>query len=204
MTLIAVSQRVVTDPATGERRDALDQRWPRFLAACGFSCLPMPNCPSATAGWLDETRPAGMLLTGGGDIGELGGADPERDEAERIAISWARDLGRPVMGVCRGMQVIQTIFGTALEPVDGHVGGLHDIVANGAARRVNSYHHFGARHSVPELEVWAVANDGVIEAVRHVAEPICGVMWHPERCEPFAAADIDRVRGFFGTATLHV
>lgn len=202
MTLIAVSQRIVTDTEAGERRDALDQRWARFLAACGFSCLPMPNAPAATVGWLDEIRPAGVLLTGGGDIGELGGSDPDRDETERLAVTWARDLGRPVMGVCRGMQAIQTIFGTPLGPVEGHVGTMHDVVADGTTRRVNSYHHFGARDSVPELDAWAVANDGVIEGVRHVAEPICAVMWHPERFDPFEPADIELVRGFFGTATV--
>ena len=44
---------------------------------------------------------------------------------------------------------------------------------------------------------WAIADDGVIEAVRHERRRMIGVMWHPERCEPFAADDVALFSRFF-------
>ena len=41
--IVAVTQRVVLVPEHGERRDCLDQAWPRFIAACGLLPLPLPN-----------------------------------------------------------------------------------------------------------------------------------------------------------------
>lgn len=82
MIPIAVSQRVDCHPDRGERRDALDQRWPHFLAACGLLPVVLPNRPELGVPLLDRTAPAGLLLTGGNDLAVMGGDAPERDETE--------------------------------------------------------------------------------------------------------------------------
>jgi putative glutamine amidotransferase len=71
------------------------------------------------------------------------------------------------------------------------------IRINGGLREVNSYHRFAAFETRAPLEVWAVANDGVVEAVRHSTQPVTGIMWHPERCSPFAAEDVLLFRDSF-------
>jgi gamma-glutamyl-gamma-aminobutyrate hydrolase PuuD len=71
------------------------------------------------------------------------------------------------------------------------------IRINGESQKVNSYHHFAAFDSRPPLDVWAVAADGVVEAVRHSAQPITGIMWHPERSAPFSPADVALFRRVF-------
>jgi hypothetical protein len=43
MRMVAITQRVTVVPEYGERRDCLDQAWPRFIAACGLLPLPVPN-----------------------------------------------------------------------------------------------------------------------------------------------------------------
>ena len=72
------------------------------------------------------------------------------------------------------------------------------IRIGGVAAEVNSYHHFGAVESSPDLEVWAAAEDGVVKAVRRRASRVTGIMWHPERCAPFRADDISLFRTIFG------
>ncbi len=199
MTLIAVSQRVAVEPRYGERRDCLDQAWIRFLAACGFTPLPVPNAAAVVRALLESVPVCGILLTGGNDLAALGGDAPERDAAEAALLDIARDRDLPVMGVCRGMQVIQHSFGIGLKRVAGHVARRQVIAIEGVPAEVNSYHNFGAIETAPPLESWAVADDGVIKAVRHENRKIAGIMWHPERLEPFASRDIAHFRSFFGS-----
>jgi len=198
MRLVGITQRVVVDPKHGERRDALDQRWPEFLAAAGIGAIPLPNHPEHAVRLAGELPLSGLLLTGGNDLAEYGGDAPERDATEIALIDWARGRPSPVLGVCRGMQVILRRFGVPLERAEGHVTPSHAATVDGAPRNVNSYHNFVARKNAPSLHVWASAWDGTIEAIRHEREAILGVMWHPERNAPFDARDVKMFASFFG------
>jgi putative glutamine amidotransferase len=196
---IAVTQRVDIVAKRGERRDALDQRWVDFLAACGLLAVPMPNRRETAAALFDATAAAGLLLTGGNDPVAVGGDAPERDETEAALIERAQARGLPVFGVCRGLQMLLMRHGAVLGPVTGHVTAAHAVRIDGALVEVNSYHNWGAREAPRDLEVWAVAEDGVVEAVRHRRDPMAGIMWHPERAAPFAPRDVGLFRRFFGT-----
>jgi gamma-glutamyl-gamma-aminobutyrate hydrolase PuuD len=95
------------------------------------------------------------------------------------------------------MQMIQHRFGSRLEKVSGHVAARQRISIQGQSVEVNSFHNFGAREAHPPLMTWAIADDGVIKAVRHADRRMIGVMWHPERMEPFAADDVALFSRFF-------
>jgi N5-(cytidine 5'-diphosphoramidyl)-L-glutamine hydrolase len=196
MRSIAVTLRVEAVPAYRERRDCLDQAWPRFLAACGLLPVLLPNVAETALALCEYAD--GLLLTGGNDLATLGGDAPERDAVERTLLDQAERRGLPVLGVCRGMQVIQERFAIPLERVEGHVAQQQRIRIEGEPAEVNSYHHFAAVESPPPLDVWAQAEDGVVKAVRHSSLPLVGIMWHPERCSPFRPADVALFRGFFG------
>jgi gamma-glutamyl-gamma-aminobutyrate hydrolase PuuD len=200
MILVGVTQRVDIVPERGERRDALDQRWIAFLAACGLAPMPLPNDPEVATSLLKSVPFGGFLLTGGNDLSAYGGDAPERDATEALVYRFALKRSLPILGVCRGMQFLQHAHGVALEPVAGHVRESMDITADGRMVQVNSYHKFGARTTVPELEVWAQSADGVIKAVKHRDRAIQGIMWHPERMSPFRNEDVDRVGAFFRKA----
>ncbi len=200
MIAVAISQRVTQEPRTGERRDCLDQNWVRFLARCGILPLPVPNVPEGLESRIDAVPVRGVLLTGGNDLGAFGGDAPERDDTEARLIAMARVRRLPLLGICRGMQMIQHSFGVPFERIEGHVTPDQTIRIGSESDSVNSYHDFGTTKTVAELEVWARAEDGVVKAVRHVSEPIQGFMWHPERFEPFRQRDIAFVSGFFGGA----
>lgn len=201
MTLVAVTQRVDTSSPHGERRDALDQRWTALLCAAGVDPLPVPNALADPEAWLKRVGADGVLLTGGNDLAVFGGDAPERDALEATLIRGAIADGLPVLAVCRGMQVVLDHFGVALQPVDGHVGTHHELAFDGTAVVVNSFHTWGATTSVPELDVLARADDGVIEAVRHRTHPVLAMMWHPERHDPLRSDEVEMIARHFGATS---
>lgn len=195
MKAVAVTQRVVVDPPYGTRRDCLDQVWPKFLLGCGLVPIPIPNSVDAALEICEKVD--GIILTGGNDLAAYGGDAPDRDETEAAILDLAERRGLPVLGVCRGMQMIQHRFGNRLQPVHGHVAPQQRISIDGKRVEVNSYHNLGATEVYPPLTTWAIADDGVIKAIRHADRPMIGVMWHPERLDPFAAGDIALFSRFF-------
>ncbi|MGA3211821.1 MAG: gamma-glutamyl-gamma-aminobutyrate hydrolase family protein [Terriglobales bacterium] len=198
MKAVAITQRVSVLPAYGERRDCLDQAWTRFLSACGLLPVLIPNVTEAALALSEGTGVSGLVLTGGNDLAILGGDAPERDAVEKALLDLAERRKLPVLGVCRGMQVIQQRFGIPLRRVEGHVAPRQVIRIEGEQREVNSYHRFAAFDSRPPLDVWAVADDGIVKAIRHSAQSITGIMWHPERSAPFSQADVALFRHVFG------
>jgi N5-(cytidine 5'-diphosphoramidyl)-L-glutamine hydrolase len=198
MRAVAVTQRVSVVPAYGERRDCLDQAWTRFLTTCGLLPVLVPNVIDAALSLCRTLSIAGLVLTGGNDLTALGGDAPERDAVENALLDLAEQRRLPVLGVCRGMQVIQQRYAVPLRRVEGHVTQHQVIRIDGEWKGVNSYHRFAAFDSRPPLEVWAVADDGVVKAIRHSDEPITGIMWHPERCAPFSLDDVMLFRRVFG------
>jgi putative glutamine amidotransferase len=198
MRAVGVTQRVSVAADYGERRDCLDQAWSRFLLACGLLPLLLPNSTEAALALCRRSGIGGLLFTGGNDLAALGGDAPERDAVESALLDWALERNLPLLGVCRGMQVIQRHFAIPLRRVAGHVAQRQVIRIEGEPIEVNSYHRFAASDSLAPLEVWAVADDGVVKAIRHAAAPITGIMWHPERCSPFSPADVMLFRRVFG------
>jgi gamma-glutamyl-gamma-aminobutyrate hydrolase PuuD len=194
--LIGVTQRIEIRRVgeTVEYCDSLDQEWTAFLAAAGCMPVPLPNDPATAVALLLELPIDGLLLTGGEDLEAYGGEASKRDETEQALLKLARDWRMPVIGVCRGMQMIQDAFNVPLIQVSGHISSGEIINADAGVRVVNSYHRWGTRQTAPDLEIWALTEDGVVKAVHHRHEPLVGVMWHPERQHPFAEADLDLFR----------
>ncbi len=200
MKIVAVTQRVVLVPEHGERRDCLDQAWPRFIAACGLLPLPLPNVAEVALAMFSQPGVAGLVLTGGNDLAAVGGDAPERDATENALLDAAESRRLPVIGVCRGMQVIQQRCGVPLRRIQGHVMRRQTIHIEGQEAEVNSYHNFGASESRPPFDAWAHARDGIVKAIRHSEQPMTGIMWHPERNTPFAERDIALFRDVFEVA----
>lgn len=194
--VIAVSQRVDSIPARGETRDALDQRLIRWVLALGASPLPVPNTlGEALSGWLQRFSPVAIVLSGGNDIG----TSQERDRTEAFLIDHAAATGLPLLGICRGMQMLAHHAGGALVRLSGHAGCRHPLrgeVAGvrGEAIEVNSFHDWGLRDSPPGYRPLATAADGTLEAMRHERHRWEAWMWHPEREADFNAADIAHAR----------
>ncbi|MDX2222365.1 MAG: gamma-glutamyl-gamma-aminobutyrate hydrolase family protein [Rhodospirillaceae bacterium] len=197
MHLVALSQRVDIDERRGERRDALDQRWIGLLAACGALPLPVPNCAESAVALLAHGRPDALILTGGNDLAAYGGNAPERDAAEAAIVAWARTHRVPVLGVCRGMQMLVHLLGGTLRRIGGHAGTRHRVQLAGGTAEVNSYHDWAVDRLPPGCLPRAVAEDGSVEGFQHDRENLTGLMWHPEREPSYAESDLAVIRDLF-------
>jgi gamma-glutamyl-gamma-aminobutyrate hydrolase PuuD len=194
---LAITQRVEIDAKTGERRDALDQRWGAFVLAAGFLPLLLPNSLAAAQALLSACPVQGIVLTGGNSLLSCGGNAPERDQVEFWLLDQAAKQHWPMLGVCRGMQVIQAHLGITLEPVVGQIATEQIIQIAGKAQSVNSYHTWGTRTEHPSLRTWGQTEDGMIKAIKHRDLPWWGIMWHPERLSPFRSEDLALFREVF-------
>lgn len=151
-----------------------------------------------------------LLLPGGGDIhpswfgeedqGSLS-IDRELDQAQFALLHTFITAGKPVLGICRGMQIINVYFGgnlvQHLPTADRHRYNGQDQIHQadclpgsllfrlyGPSCLVNSAHHQGCGKIGAGLIVSQTAPDHVIEALEHRTGPVLGVQWHPERTDP--------------------
>ncbi len=165
------------------------------IAICGFCPDPDLDCD-------------GLILGGGGDIHpkyfgeEINGSkeiDIARDEAEFKLVEAYIKAGEPILGICRGLQVLNVYFGGSicqhLDTTPHHSsadGGYlaHPVSVEGSSIlsalhgdsfSVNSSHHQGISRLGEGFRITAKAEDGVVEAIEHNEYPIWGVQWHPER-----------------------
>lgn len=194
MKLIAISQRIDHWPDRDEHRDALDQRLIEWVISAGGLPVPVPNVlPDHTlSSWLAELHPAALILSGGNDIGEY----PERDRTEHHLLCYAEACRAPLLGICRGMQMLAAHAGTELQPVTGHVRSRH-LLSGDISGEVNSFHNCGLAACPAGFIVTARADDDTIEAIRHLDLPWEGWMWHPEREPEFSQNHRDRMKALF-------
>ena len=193
--VLAVSQRVDIYLKRKEQRDALDQSLIKFLLMSGRDVVPVPNVLvnlDRLECWLKSLQLTGIVLSGGNDIGTC----PLRDDTENAMISYAIDCHLPILGICRGMQMIASYFGGKIKKIEGHIGNRHKVF--GAIEgEVNSFHSQGVEELPNGFGALARSNDGGLEAMRHQSLQVEGWMWHPEREPSFDQRDIERLRDLF-------
>ena len=157
----------------------------------------------------------GLVLSGGYDVspahyGEeptalLEEIHPERDEYELLAIEAAEEMQKPLLGICRGMQILNVAYGGTLyqdithapgervkhrqkakryEPthsVDVIQGTLLSRIVNAETLATNSFHHQAIKQLAPGFVVNAQARDGVIEGIERPGNRfMLALQWHPE------------------------
>ena len=188
---IAISLRIVNAANYDEKRDALSHDWPVFLEKLGFNPIFVPNSLSDVSAFLADMKVDGIVLSGGDNIGDT----PQRDKTETSMLEFAIKNNIPLVGICRGMQVINDYFGGTIQKSlnNDHVGKNHLVnitdkklsaVLNTSSLQVNSYHHNLIHKSTlgKNLEPFAITqNDNTIEGFVHTTMPVMGIMWHPER-----------------------
>lgn len=173
--------------------------------------LPPGLSDAALTDWLE--RIDGLVMTGGGDLdpahyGEerhpsCDPPNPERDAFDMALAKWALETGKPLLAVCRGMQILAVVGGGSLHQ---HIGEEHrvrerryevvhtaTVEPNSLLARltgveelgVNSIHHQAVKAVSDRFRVVARAADGTVEAFEAPGMAFClGVQWHPEALAP--------------------
>lgn len=199
MNIVLYTQRVEVLEAYNERRDCADQRISKFIKAAGYLPIPLPNNLEIVEELVKKLKPVGIILTGGNSLSKYGGNAPEKDLIDKMLIDISIQKKIPLYGFCRGMQSILDYFGNELNDIDNHVGNRHAIYGEKGTTKVNSYHKQGCISlKNKDLSILMVAEDGVIEMIKHNFFPIIGTMWHPEREEPFQEEDIKLLNNLIG------
>ncbi len=213
--LIGITTRNGRD-ADGHPLTALQHSYISAVTQAGGLPVLIPSVLSAED-FLDlYSRLQGILFSGGGDVSPkyfngsdhplIGEVDEARDLTEITLLRRAVSDGKPILGICRGAQVMNVALGGTLYThiPDQLTGALdhdypgnmrrtlaHAVHVDGATRaaeifgetllRVNSLHHQALKDIAPPLKVVGRAPDGVVEAVEIPTHPYAiGVQWHPE------------------------
>lgn len=174
-----------------------------ILRRCGTDCETTLHPDSLTS--YDR-----LLLPGGGDIQPsfydqpdegCRQIDPELDLAQFALLEHFAQRGLPVLGICRGMQIINVYFGgNLIQDLPGHtihhyidkdqyhpLRSLPGTILHSLYQEysiVNSAHHQACARIGSDLIISQTAHDGIIEGIEHKKRPILGVQWHPERMSP--------------------
>ena len=175
----------------------------------------------------------GLIISGGSDVdpahygGDVGDplidpAKPARDLNELRMLGAAREHGKPVLAICRGVQLLNVACGGSLiadverdvpdavahrRAEEDLIRPLHAVTVDAGSRlarwmgvcgplQVNSQHHQGIAVVGAGLRVVARAVDHLVEAVELPDEPVVGVQWHPEVLWHTCAHAMDLLRGF--------
>ncbi|WP_391207837.1 gamma-glutamyl-gamma-aminobutyrate hydrolase family protein [Psychrobacillus sp. L4] len=185
------------------------------IAKFGGVPLVLPNMVYAGIDTIAEMID-GLLLTGGGDIdptlfGEeplqgLGDITPERDAFEIAMIQKMLELNKPILGLCRGAQILNiAVGGDMYQDIYSQIeskllqhnqqaprwhgshfvqvmkGSLLHGIVRAEQFKINSYHHQANRGVPNGFAVSAVSSDGIVEAIESKNHRfVMGLQWHPE------------------------
>ncbi|MCH4886836.1 gamma-glutamyl-gamma-aminobutyrate hydrolase family protein [Acidaminobacter sp. JC074] len=199
----------------GYRRTYVNEDYVKSVILAGGVplLLPLTTDPEIVKGYLDLID--GLVLSGGHDVSPLaygeqplqkiGHTLPERDVFDRLLIETALEKKLPLLGICRGMQILNVALGGTLYQDLDYVPdsqlkhdqyhdpslATHEVSVDTSSKlfnimgdkrvKTNSFHHLAVKDLGEGLVITAKADDGVVEAIEHNDYPfVLGVQWHPE------------------------
>ncbi len=193
---LLVTMRTANAVDYDEPRQAISADWIGFCKHLNIFPILVPLGLASYDAFF-ELKPDGLLLTGGDNVGPLSdeaqGFQPTaRDIFEHQLIKRAIDAHLPILGVCRGLHILNTYFGgTLTRKLNMNHVGAHEITfiksmyryKKGSKLKVNSFHHHGVlEHQLArEFDIIATSSDGCVEYIEHTNLPITAINWHPER-----------------------
>jgi putative glutamine amidotransferase len=198
----------VSPEAKGVREAAFaaGQKYFRAIERAGGVPVMMPPMPEL-ADRVDELlgRADAVVLHGGGDVDprrygqehgdDLRAINDDHDEVELAVARAALERDLPLLGICRGMQVLNVAMGGTLVQhigVDGHMKEFHGVrvepgsrlakaIGTESAERCHSVHHQALDRVADGLTIVGTGDDGMLEAVEGTDHRwVVGVQWHPE------------------------
>lgn len=216
--IIGVSGNILTDVDgmfPGYRRSYVNEDYITSIVKNGGVPLIIPVISDRYLIEKQIEKIDGLILTGGYDISprfyneepqqKLGDICPERDEFEFLLLELATKKNLPILGICRGIQILNVYYGgslyqdlsyrkaTTIKHWQAHYPSqvTHMINIDKSTKlfkilkertlRVNSFHHQLIKNVPDNFLITAQANDGVVEAIeRKDYTFMLGIQWHPE------------------------
>jgi putative glutamine amidotransferase len=206
---IGITMRIANARSYIETRDAIAHDWIHFFNQVfpDSKWVPIPNMGEQVINYLRGWDLNCIIISGGNDLG----SEPVRDETEMYLLDHAIKNNIPVLGVCRGLQLLQKYFGGEIErcPGDIHAAKTHSVNLNGDILpikpvkeniTVNSYHEWGIKKGSlsKELVAFAISEDSYVEGVIGKNHKILAVQWHPERNNPVNDFDLKLISNVIG------
>jgi len=177
--------------------DFVDHYWINYFEKRNYVFYQLPNSKKISKKILETINNIDIIiLPGGNDLIKKDKYSNIRLNVEQNTISYGLKKNIPILGVCRGMQVINNFFGGEIYKINGHMKKNHNIYmkTNIFGKKkyiVNSYHNYGISYISKSKKFYTLADDkdNNIEMFKHKKKSIYGVMWHPERNNNFNILD---------------
>ena len=177
MKKIIITQRYEKIGMFNELRDNIDSRLPYLIQKLGYTPILLPNNLNDLKSFIKNISPKGVILSGGGDSQKK----DLRYKIENELIKMAIKKNIPIIGICRGAQVLNVFFGGKLTKVKNHVRKNHKIfgpIVKKLSVSVNSYHDYGFYKKIlgKNLNLLASSSDSVVKSFCHKKYRILGIL----------------------------
>lgn len=182
MKKILITQRLEYQGKHKELRNSIDVRLTKFIYSLGFMPILLCNMNPDISHLINDLKPDGIILSGGGDIFD----NDKRLILEKKIIELSIKKKIPLVGICRGAQIINKFFNGDQKKIKNHVSRNHVVNFKEKFNKsitTNSYHKYGFDDLLisKDLKILALSKDNIVEFFIHKKYSIYGMMWHPER-----------------------
>lgn len=185
MIRFGITMRITEAVNYVEPRDSIASDWSKYM----LSAFPdaqfvfIPNIEEAVQQYIKDLKINVLIISGGDNLGTY----QRRDKTETLALAYALENKIPVIGICRGLQLIHQYYGGQLikgdaDFIEQHRATKHEVCFKEDTHEVNSYHNYqiDEQSLADKFEVIARCSaDNTIEAIQN--NGVLAMMWHPER-----------------------
>lgn len=168
--------------------DFLDYNWIKYFEKKNYNFYIIPNSKRNFLKISKKIKPNLIILAGGNDLFQNNKYVKNRLKVEKDLINYGISKKIPILGVCRGMQLINHFFKGKISKVKGHMRKKNRIIFKQKIFSkkyidITSYHNYGIKKKdmASKFDALATDNNENIEIFKHKKLNIFGVMWHPER-----------------------
>ena len=189
----------------GNLQNLISQDWFQFLNRLGFSVF--------TTGIINDkqikselTKINGVIFSGGNDLFFVNKKRENRlrDNYEKKLLKICIKKKITTLAVCRGFQLINSLYKGNLDKLSGHVKTFHNLKISNNSKfvkfkslKVNSYHNYCLTNVSKNFEIVSRAKDSSIEIAEHTKYKILCLMFHPERYNPSQKKINKLIKDFF-------